>query len=370
VSAFNGNEFDAATFSALAALPDQASFDAATQTLLPDLTSGAMVQVFESVESVGKIVNTRITNTLGRSATLFEPGTKVAVAQRVASDASVAQDNYFNARPGFWARATYRYGEQSNTSEFGPSTAYDARSYAFAGGYDYAVDKNLLIGLSGSYSNVDIGLERAADDDLELNVFQVSGYAAGRYDQLSVSAQLGYAFGDVEAQRATALGVVTSEYNVSGVNAQLTASYDFLLDDGGYFAPVVGIHVGSYSTDDYVEQGGLNLNVLTESAQFLEAKAGVITGREFDFDNGSVLDVYAHAGYVNDLIGDNASVIAAFGSQSVALQGVEFDDERVELGAGVNLHSDGGFSVGASVDGELAENYLSVAGTIRAKISF
>ena len=369
VSAFNANELDASTFTLLAAIPDASAFDDATRNLLPELTNGPNVQLFEVVDNVGSIINTRITNAVGRSASL-RSGTRYAMNQSVSSDAPTAQQRYFNVESGVWARGNYRYGEQSNTSDFGVSNGYDSDAYSFAIGYDRVLDSGMLVGLSGSYSSVGIDLDRSLSDEIDLDVFQVTAYGARRYDELFLTGQIGYSFGNVDAERTSFAGPVFSDYDISGFNARVGATYDIALKKGGYFSPLVDLHFGSFSAEDYTEQGGLNLSIDSDRTEFLEAKVGVITGREHQLASGALVDAYVHAGYVYDLLSDPNRLNATFGSQLVRLQGLESDDQRVELGAGVNFHSAENFSFGASVDGELAESYFSVGGTIRLKYNF
>ena len=176
-------------------------------------------------------------------------------------------------------------------------------------------------------------------------------------------------YADASASRNSFTGLVTSDYDVYGINAEVNVSYDFLLDDNGYFAPIVGVQIANYSTDEFTEVGGLGLAVDIDDTNFLEASAGVITGREFDLGD-RLLDTYARAEYVYDLTGNSTEVNASFGNQSLDLVGLRRDDQRVELGAGFNIHSGGSLSFGASVDGELAGSFVSVGGTLRLKMSF
>ena len=227
-----------------------------------------------------------------------------------------------------------------------------------------------MIGLSGSYSSADIELDRETRDDIDLDVFQINAYAARRYDRLFINGQIGYAFADVSAERSTSLGLVTSDYDSDGITAQINATYDFALDDNGYFSPQVGLHYGNFSRDRYTENGGLDLRVEVDNNDYLEAKFGVITGTEHELGDGSVVDLFARVAYVIDLTDSQTGISARFGSQIVGLDGLTRDDERVELGAGVNWYSSNRFTLGASVDGELASNYFSVAGNVRMKYNF
>ncbi|MEO9971057.1 MAG: autotransporter outer membrane beta-barrel domain-containing protein [Hyphomonadaceae bacterium] len=356
ISAFNGGEFDAATFGLLAALPDAAAFQSATENLLPDVTNSASFQVYETVNNVGRTVNRRILNTLDERQTA-DGGTGTEVG-------------FANVDSGLWADASYRFADQSNTSSFGASTEYDADSFSFSLGYDREFDGNTLLGVSGTYSNVSIDLAREAADDVDVDVFHLAVYGAKRIQQFSLSGQIGYSFGDVSAERTAISGPVTSDYDVDGFNAQFEASYDFLLRKDGYFAPLIGLRYSGISAEEYTETGGLGLTVDTADTNIVEFRAGAISGREFEFGDNGVLDTYARVAYVNTIGSNGSDLRANFGSQSVLLEGVDGSNDRVELSGGADFFSSGRFSIGASIDSELANSYTSIGGSIRLKALF
>ena len=353
ISAFNAGELDAATFVALAAIPDAAGFEAATESLLPDVTNSAVVQVFESVNNVGRLINRRIVNTLDKD------------IDRLDNEGL----DFVNVESGFWADGSYRFADQSNTSDFGASTEYDATSFAFSGGYERAFAGNALIGIAGTYSNVDIDQDRQAADEIDVDIFNISVYGARRIQQLSVSGQVGYTFGDVSAERTALTGLVTSDYDVDGFNAKFDASYDLLLRKDAYFAPLVGVRYSGISADAFTETGGLGLTIESGDTNIVEFEAGAITGREIKFGD-ALLDTYARVVYVNDISRSDSEFRANFGTQSIVLDSVSNADERVELSGGADFYSNDRFSIGASVDSELANDYTSIGGTIRLKALF
>jgi uncharacterized protein YhjY with autotransporter beta-barrel domain len=374
VTGFGAGDFDDQTFALLGALNEE-GFTNAAESLLPDLSNNAPVQVFEAVSNVGDIINRRIGNASRRSGSAFnfDAGTQLASAADDVVRPANAADGYYNVQTGFWINGTYRVADQDNTNNTGgPSNGYESDILSVASGFDFAVSDSTLLGLSVAYSNIDTDLDRASGGESELDAYHFSVYAAHRAGPVFLSGQAGYTTSDIEAVRLTNLGAGTirSDFDVDGFSAQLNASYDISLGGNGYFAPLVGLNYSRFSTDDYVEDGGLDLLIDVESTDFVEARGGFLLGYEAKTDNGSFINLFGKVAYVVNLSDNATNVTARFGTQTVVLQGIETNDERVELGAGVNFYGDNNLTIGASVDGEVSSDYSSIGGTFRVKFAF
>jgi hypothetical protein len=374
VTAFGAGEFSEQTFGQLGAL-DEAGFTTAAESLLPDLSNNASTQVYEAVSNVGDIVNRRIVNTIQRSGTAFtaEDRSQLASNQSSQLGGTKAEQAYHNVETGFWLNGSYRVANQDNTnSTGGPSNGYDSDIISIASGFDFATGANTLVGVTAGYSSIETDLDRSNAGQTDLDAYHVGVYAAHREGAFFVSGQLGYTSSDVEAVRSTNLGfgTIRSDFDVDGFSAQLNVSYDISLGGGGYLAPLAGIHYSSFSTDDFVEDGGLDLLIDVENTDVFEGRLGFLIGAEKKRDSGSLFDVYGKAAYVTNFSDSATNIIASFGTQNVVLQGLETIDERVELGAGFTVHGANNLSVGASIDGEVASDYSSIGGTVRVKFRF
>jgi outer membrane autotransporter protein len=333
--------------------------------------------VFEAVTNVGDIVNRRIVNTTrrgdvgsDRSAGLRsdhqgEPGMGL-------SDSEAGQ-RFHNVETGVWLNGTYRTAEQDNTNGIeGTSNGYDSDILSIAAGVDFAAGYNSVVGISGAYSKVETDLDRSNSGETELDAYHISVYGAHRSGPFFVSGQLGYTSADVAAVRATNLGggIIRSDFKVDGLSARIDATYDFDLGGGTYLAPLAGLLYSNFGTDDFVENGGLDLLIDTESTEFVEGRLGVLLGSETKRSSGSFFDIYGKVAYVFNLSDNATTTSASFGSQTVVLQGLETNDQRVELGAGFTVHGTNNLSIGAAVDGEVASNYSSIGGSVKVKFRF
>ena len=144
--------------------------------------------------------------------------------------------------------------------------------------------------MSASYSNIDVD-QRSSTSESDIDVYQVTLYGSKNYGNINVTGQASYARGEVSAERESATGDITGDFDVDGFNIQALASYDFELDDNAYVSPLIGLQYGDFSTDSFTEQGGLNLSVGSGSTDTFAGSAGFITGKKVELSD-SQLDFY------------------------------------------------------------------------------
>jgi len=141
----------------------------------------------------------------------------------------------------------------------------------------------------------------------------------------------------------------------------------------GYITPLARLQYTDLSADSFTEIGGLNATVGAADNDYIEAKLGFKLGERITTSK-SLVDLYLSAAVVYDF-GDSDDDIS-FGFSGVAdgptssLSTFEADEERLELGLGVNWFSSDSFSVGASLNGQVAEDYYNVNGQVQVKVNF
>jgi len=98
---------------------------------------------------------------------------------------------YEVAQSGAWIQGGLRDARQGDGESSGGSTfaGYDASSQTIAIGYDFALNNSSIVGISGGFSSIDIDSDRAANDDTEIQVGQVTVYGAHRIGAIELSAQ-------------------------------------------------------------------------------------------------------------------------------------------------------------------------------------
>ncbi len=351
VQAFNNGEFDATTFGALAALPDEASFIAATESLLPNVNGAATKELYERTSTINKSIDQRLER-LG-----------------LASDG----DDLVGLETGIWGKVGWDQSSLSGNRARVSQSGYEADSYNVIVGYDRAINQNLLLGAAGGYTSTEIDQDRDLDNSDDLEFYYLTAYAAHQAGPVFANGQIGYASGTGDSDRLDPLnnGRISGAYDLSGVSAQTTLGYDFPLRDDTFVSPFATLYYGSFTQDGYREQGGLGIAIAEQSYDQLEGKLGVAFSAQMDPFDSHKLGATVRLAYVNVLDGDPNALAAIVGAtQRIELLGQDNSDDRAEYGVSLGLLSQNGFTVRFDLDGESSRTYNAFGGSLTAKLRF
>jgi len=273
------------------------------------------------------------------------------------------------AKTGLWVQGSFYNSAQDGGSGV-LNQEYDADTETISLGFDFVTDDRTVIGISGSYSDINIEQRRSAGDETEINSYQITAYGLRKYGKLQVTGQLGYINGNGDTER-TALGetITAGGIDIEGFNIQAEASYSYKLGKTGYFAPVIGLQFADISVDGFTETGGLNLTVGDIDNDYFEGRVGFRVGEQIASPS-SVTDLFFSAAILTDFGSGPDNVSLSFGDQSSSISVFDADDERIELGAGVNWYSSQNYSLGASVTGEVSNDFYTVGGQVQFKLNF
>ena len=365
ISAFGSGALDnTEAFSALAGFETQSEVEDEVRRLIPDLSNGSEEQVFRVLNNIGNVIDNRLVR-LNRSASLSAPVKLAATSLSAIGGA----DAYATAETGAWIQGGLQNAFQDRRTNGNASfSGYDAENYSIAIGYDHALSSDTIIGLSGSYSTIEIDADRDANDQTDIDVLQVTAYGAHRVGAFEISGQLGYATGDVESQRQ-AFELIQAEYDIDGFTAQALASYKLGFADSYYAQPLVGIQYGSVDTDAFTENGGLDISFGDRTSDYVEGRIGLRLGTEIEnFDSHS--DYFISAALVNDFSGDQDDLTIGFANQALSLSTLQTEDTRVDTQAGFDWISSDALSIGVTVDGKFSDTYTALGGSARLKYRF
>ena len=349
ISAFNAAALDAPFATELAEFSTNQQIESFAASLIPEVNNAVAREAFEVSSTINSFIDRRFTQ------------------QCRDETEEVSENDYAPCEQGFWAQAGYQFGNQTDQDNIS-ITGYEVDIANFAVGYDYALNNDTIIGISGGYSSIDIDNDRANANEDDVDLLNVTLYASRDYGPWFANGQAGYSFGDVDSVRVGINNdLITSSSDVTGFNVQGIVGYDFDLRGAGYFTPVAGIHFGNFSQDGFTEEGGLNLTVGDLDTTYVEGKAGVRTGNLYDFGD-SQFNVDIRALYVYDFAGnvDDLDVTLA-GGQTASLETLQGSTGRAEIGAGFSWRNASGLTVGFDVDGEAGSNYTSIGGAFRLK---
>ena len=123
------------------------------------------------------------------------------------------------------------------------------------------------------------------------------------------------------------------------------------------------------SQDNYSETGGLGLSVEGVDNDYFEGRLGFRVGEQI-VSPSSVTDLFFSAAVVSDFGSGPDDISISFAGQTSELSVFDSDDERIDLGLGVNWYSSSNISLGASINGEFSDDFYTVGGQIRLKYSF
>jgi len=193
---------------------------------------------------------------------------------------------------------------------------------------------------------------------LDISVYQLTAYGSHRVGAVELSAQLGYAFGDIESERE-AFETIESNYDLDGLNAQAMASYTYNFAESYYLEPLIGVQYSSISTDAYTEAGGLNLSIGARSSDYFEGRIGARLGTQIQSLDSST-DFFLSAALVNDLSGDAENLNIGFANQSLSLSTLDMDESRIDTQAGFSWISTDSISAGVTLDGKFSDTYTSL----------
>ena len=180
------------------------------------------------------------------------------------------------ARPGGPASpfSTYVMGTfQGGSSSDAPTLAgFDYDSTSGMAGVEVSVNRNLILGLAGSFTTTNADLSTGASIDAD--AIQGAAYLAYATRHWFVDALAAYGMVDLDGARTVATEVVRSSTEVSVV--ALAARGGYLFDLGKLRAgPIAGLTYLHGRIDGYTEEGNPSLT-LTVGAQTVDSLAGSV----------------------------------------------------------------------------------------------
>ena len=338
-------------FSGLANLSTASAVGSSLEGLTPDLS---LVQnVFNTVESNGQIIDDRLNNL---NCTQYDGETSC----------------FANADSGVWFQKSYPYSSQDSLDlsarhSFGSNPA--AESVTLSYGYDHAVNDTTVVGLAGSFTEIDVDADRSSLASTELEVTQVGAYLGHQIDKVSLAAKASYTSGQADSRRQ-AFEAIESEIDIESFNLQGGASYNVGLGNGFYAKPQVDVEYTNLSTSAFTESGGLDLNIDGTNTNVLEGRVGLTVGSRKAISDTSRADFFVTGAVRNDFYGVRDDIGFAFAGQSGTLGISNPEAFAVEGLAGINILSGENFSFGGAVNGEISDEFNSVGGSVKTKFKF
>ncbi len=329
------NRLQGDVFTALNNLTTAADFEAASISLLPAINDGVAREIFETQRFASALLT-----------------------DRLAGDSS-----------GIWGQVFFRTSDRD--AESLSSVGYDGNATGFTLGADAKVGAKGKIGAFFSYADIDVDSDGAAQAQSSINSYQFSAYAGINSETAFVNAELGYSINDIESSRNSITGPVSGDTDADSFIASVNGGLN-LGNDKIAFTPFAGLRYATISQDAFTETGGLGLTLDTDTTDFLEASIGLgISGKAKEDKDLSVVP-FLRLAYTYDLIGDGVGINGSFnaGADSFRLTSDSASDSRFDVGAGLNLVNNNGFSIAAEYQGRFASDYQSHTGGVTVRFAF
>ncbi len=277
---------------------------------------------------------------------------------------------------------TQAFGQKIDQDPRGDVAGFKAITRGVTFGVDTeAFHENATIGAAFSYANTDVSSESTNATRTDIDSYNISLY--GDYD-ITNSAYLvgdiGYTYGDTEAQRFNVGGVAglnaQSDYGSHQFEARLIAASDYnikILSDIRV-TPKIEAHYIRFQNEDIDETGagGAGLSIDSEALNILDLGVGLDIRKDFTDDTGGILSPEISVGYSYDVIGDPIETTSRFqaGGPSFTSEGADPDQNTFNLGLGLGYTSAENVELTLSYDYENKDEFHSHSGFIRMAAPF
>jgi outer membrane autotransporter protein len=294
---------------------------------------------------------------MGRETVMNEAGSTGVAA----GAGSPTAPNRWNA----WART---YGVDGDRDGHDIASRYDYTIWGIAFGLDRRVSRNLLVGVSGGYSEMDVDFDDL-DDKGRAESRLASIYASYAGHAWYAKAWVSYAWNDYDMKRPVAFGALSraarAEYDGEGLSGCLEAGYG--IKAGGFrLRPSASLRFTRLSQDGFTETGAgaLNLSVEREVCTSLCSGLGIGVSRQMTIGKDTVLTPEVHVMWAHEFSDDDHIVEARFTgapSASFRVKGDRPERDSVIAGIGMTGHILSDLSFYVNYDADLRSDRMEHA---------
>jgi outer membrane autotransporter protein len=243
-----------------------------------------------------------------------------------------------------------------------------ARTAGFAGGLDYRLSPNSVVGLAlaggGTNWSLANGLGGGKSD-----AFQAGVYGATRYGPAYLAAAFAFTNHWMSTDRFAFAGDhLTASFNAQSYGGRVESGYRFATIYGG-ITPYAAIQAQSFRTPGYSETdangGGFALAYNSRTGTDTRSELGTRFDRVLALYTNAVLSLRARVAWAHDWVSDPmlAPVFQALPGASFIVNGATPAKNSALASAGTELRLANGIALLAKFDGEFASHSSTYAGT-------
>lgn len=262
------------------------------------------------------------------------------------------------AGTGFWVKAGDHDGEQQLSTR---GVDVESDGWDVAGGLDYQLSTNSLLGASLSYGEDSLeysGLMLGSSGSL--NGWRATAYGEQRIGTGFIEGMLTMASYDSDSARSAGVaGIANGSADIDQWGGRVAAGMLWELGTGVSLTPQARLDWSTIDLDGYQETnaGGLALNVGSQSEDRLRASFG----GQLDWTMSPTIKPYVRAFWGSELKDDDSVTSASFatGGSPFVVRDAGLENSGYVLGIGVNVVSGSNFGAALSYDRTDGDTYQS-----------
>jgi uncharacterized protein with beta-barrel porin domain len=260
-------------------------------------------------------------------------------------------------------------GSNRTTGDLAMIGSHDlsARTVGFAGGFDYRLTPDTVVGLAFAGGGTDWSLSQGLGGGRS-DAFQAGIYGATKYGPAYLAAAFAFANHWMSTDRLAFGDHLTADFNAQSYGGRLEGGYRFGTPYGG-ITPYAAIQAQSFHTPGYAETGvipnGFALAFGSRDATDTRSELGARFDRVLAVHQNAVLALRGRVAWAHDWVSD-ATLTPVFQSlpgASFIVNGVAPAQDSALVSAGGELRLANGVTLLAKFDGEFASHSSTYGGT-------
>jgi outer membrane autotransporter protein len=242
-----------------------------------------------------------------------------------------------------------------------------ARTVGFAGGFDYRLTPDTVVGLAFAGGGTNWSLSQGLGGG-KSDAFQAGIYGATKYGPAYLAAAFAFANHWMSTDRLAVGDHLTANFNAQSYGGRLEGGYRFATPYLG-ITPYAAIQAQSFHTPGYTETGlipnGFALNFDSRHATDTRSELGARFDRVLAVYSNAVLALRGRVAWAHDWVSDPTltPLFQALPGASFIVNGALLPQNSALTSAGGELRFANGITLLAKFDGEFASHSSTYGGT-------
>jgi len=271
-----------------------------------------------------------------------------------------------------WGKVTYGKANQEAGDIYSPS--YEASSLGGTVGLELKLNDLMTVALASSYINTDLkykGLLRRNKDEFKSIFTSIYGFAELK-NNMVLNGSLVFGNSDIECEALdfpTNIIKKDNKISVSSFGGSLLAGYK-IQNQNISFTPFLGFEFGNYFNPEQKTACGLASIKEWETNHF-DLVGGFSVGLETKLNNTTILPEI-HGFYHHNIKNKKSPRVIQINGlpkdPTITFESVDLNKSNFSIGGSLTIKSSR-FDCGVSLDGQFAERYYGVLGSIKLKLN-